>query len=189
VSGLLFDRPCGVCTDREGIRVKDQMHSMRFGDLRVFRHEIGWQAVGLAALFVLLLGLFQVAALQSASATALSKDDIRHYEAAFLAAEHKKWPAAFRHAKRATEPLPGIVLQWLYFRDSKNIADFSEIAAFVESHPDWPYTGLLRQHAELRLKGTEEPQDILAFFKDTAPRTALGVSALATTLMGTGQRD
>lgn len=126
---------------------------------------------------------------QPGFASGLSKDDIKHYEAAFLAAEHKKWPAAFRHAKRASDSLPGVVVTWLYFRDQKNMASFAEIADFVDTYPDWPYTTLLRRHAEQRLKGTEDRDEVIAWFDARDPLTAQGVSTLATALIQSGQRD
>ncbi len=125
----------------------------------------------------------------SPHAAGLSNDDIKHYEAAFLAADHKKWQAAFRHAKRASDPLPAIALNWLYYRDQNNEADFAEIAAFVDTYPTWPYLSVLQKHAEERLNGNTNPQVLIDWFSNKEPMTVRGVTALATALTGVGRRD
>lgn len=184
--GKLFDGLRPICPDRSGYNAKEVMLTNRKRRAEFSEPLRASHAIALAGLLLASICLLWS---DPVSSQGLSKEDIKHYEAAFLAADHKKWPAAFRHAKRAADPLPGIAVKWLYYRDPKNKASFSEIAAFVDTYPDWPFTTLIRQHAELRLKGNEPADEILAWFENRDPLTALGVSTLATALILTGQRD
>lgn len=186
---MLFDRLHGICADRKGKRVKDQMQRLLSKEQNLFGESKRQHVLGAMRSACLLFCLMWFSFSQPVQASGLSKDDIKHYESAFLAADHKKWPAAFRHAKRASDPLPGIVVRWLYFRDPKNTASFSEIAEFVDTYPDWPFTTLLRRHAEQRLKATERRDEVIAWFENKEPLTAQGVSILATALIQSGQRD
>ncbi|MEQ9491205.1 MAG: lytic transglycosylase domain-containing protein [Alphaproteobacteria bacterium] len=163
----------------------------RFTPLETLAPVIGiWRRTGLLVRNLLLIaGLAVLLFGNPVKATGLSDEDARYYEAAFLAADLGKWPDAFRHAKKASDPLPAIALNWLYYRDRKNDADFSEISAFIDSYPDWPYLSLLQKHAEERLDGSEDPKSLIAWYRDKAPVTARGATALALALTGTGHGD
>jgi soluble lytic murein transglycosylase len=101
------------------------------------------------ALFVAMPGIIP------ATAGSLSDADIQAYRIAFEAAEDGKIDKARAAAATVANPALRPVIDWLDYRRAGTRASFVEIAAFVESHPDWPYLETLRANAERRLADSD----------------------------------
>ena len=66
-------------------------------------------------------------------------------------------------------------------------AAFEEIAAFIETHPDWPSQKTLQKKAEKAISGTHTDQQVIKWFSKFPPLTAEGAFYYAKALLKQGQ--
>lgn len=119
----------------------------------------------------------------------LSVADLGTYTRAFAEAEKKHWKKARILAALAHNPLPAEAIQWLYYTRPGMKASFSEIAAFLRQHPDWPRQRLLQQRAEETMPGNLPDEAILAWFSDYPPVTTRGRIRWAESRLRSGNRE
>ncbi|WP_245624757.1 lytic transglycosylase domain-containing protein [Jannaschia seosinensis] len=76
------------------------------------------------------------------------------------------------------------LLMWHLLRNRQGT--FREAQDFLARNPDWPGLDLLRARAELDIPVTTEPEEVLAFFEEDAPRTSKGalLKAIAQKALG-----
>ena len=83
------------------------------------------------------------------------------------------------------EPAARTLIDWALARGGSGSA--REIKAFAETHPQWPSQDLLNQRAEEQLfVSGGSARDIRAFFDKGAPRTAVGMAAMASAFLAEG---
>jgi soluble lytic murein transglycosylase len=76
------------------------------------------------------------------------------------------------------DPVGAKLIDWFAYRNGYGTA--AEIRAFLVANPTWPDRGTLTQRAEELLFTSEaSPAEVKAFFAETPPTTAIGVTALA----------
>ncbi len=119
----------------------------------------------------------------------LSVADFGTYRRAFAEADKKRWKKARVLAALAHNPLPGEVIQWLYYTQPQTRASFDEIATFLRSHPDWPRQRLLRQRAEEAMPRHLPDEAILAWFTDYPPVTTHGHILFGEARLRSGDRE
>jgi len=119
---------------------------------------------------------------------ALSENDRRTYAEAFAAAKRGDWSRGQRVAGNAADPLPGLVLRWLHAEQSGSGANFAEITAFIDAHPDWPGQPQLRRHAEEAIGTATDPQ-LAAWFALHPPVLASARLRQAQILENSGRHD
>lgn len=117
-----------------------------------------------------------MALLPDTLAADLTADDIKLYQQAFAAAEEDRWTEAHRLAGRASNQVLAEVLQWRDFRRPDTLASFANISAFVDDHPDWPGTNVLRRQAERIIPVNASAEPLVAWFGRHRP--LLGDGAL-----------
>lgn len=83
------------------------------------------------------------------------------------------------------DPLTVDVAKWLYYRGGDG--EFSEIASFIATHPEWPTLSRLRATGERSIDAQTSANDIFAFFDNTKPETGEGAVAYADALIGAGR--
>ena len=137
--------------------------------------------------FLLLAATAAFAATRPASAEMLSAGDQAIYRMAFNSVEKGKWDEAHQLAGMAKNPLPAKVIEWLDLIRPGVGRSFSEISAFMQANPDWPYQITLQSMAERNLPGDMSPQAVQAWFNGRPPVTAYGAAALARALIQQGQ--
>jgi len=120
------------------------------------------------ALILVALLLASACGLASSPAQALSDSDRRIYADAFAAAKRGDWARARHVAAAARDPLPGLALRWVQYHQAGTGANFAEIAAFIDAHPDWPAMRVLRQHAEEAI-GTATDSQLASWFSVHPP--------------------
>ncbi len=92
--------------------------------------------------------------------------------AAVRAAENGQWSQARANAdSQAARDL----VSWMYLTSDKTRASFSEIAAFVTMHPDWPSADKLFRVAETRLPDDLSDGQVINWFARNKPVSAQGV--------------
>lgn len=125
--------------------------------------------------------------LQAGAAGPLSDADRKEYGAAFRAALNGQWAAVWRHADRASDPLPRKALDWLSMIDNKGGRDFHEITKFATDNPHWPRLYRLEVRAEDEMSDAIPATDILAWYENRAPKTLNGIRQFARALTQGGE--
>ncbi len=126
-------------------------------------------------------------AIAAAAAAPLSESDRHIYSEAFAAAKRGDWAQARRLAGNAHDPLPGLAIRWLQYRQSGSDASFAEITAFIAAHPDWPSQKLLRQRAEEAIATATDSQ-VLTWFNANPPILPTARLRLAQIWMSQGRQ-
>jgi len=119
---------------------------------------------------VLVLGVMVGAA--RADDQPLSAADMPIAREAFALADAGKWNEAESLAATASDRLPLALLQWLDDQRPQSGHDFSEIASFVDSHPDWPLVSVLTVRAEA-VSDTVPDADMASWFMRHRPITPM----------------
>jgi soluble lytic murein transglycosylase len=107
--------------------------------------------------------------------TLLSRSDREIGKKAMQEAAAGRFDAARRVAAQAKEPLVAELVRWLWLQTSNSGASFEEIAAFIETKPDWPARESMLRRAEESLDGSVGDSRILSWFEAHPPLTGLGL--------------
>jgi soluble lytic murein transglycosylase len=146
--------------------------------LKVFVSERKLGAMRIILFLVVTLCFATSASAQDAAALASVR-------AAYAAQAKGKWDEALRLAAPAGQVAVDLI-QWDRLRAGRG--QFSEAIEFLHRRPDWPGLPYLRKRSEATIKADAAPQDVIAFFSDTPPKTAKGSLRLAQALDKTGQK-
>lgn len=103
---------------------------------------------------------------------------------AVKSAEAGKWPQA---QQQAGSGIARDVVRWMYLVDDDTRATFSEIAAFVTTHPDWPDADKLFKVAESRLPDDLSNEQLIHWFGRNQPVSAAGMKRYMGALLQTRQ--
>ncbi len=135
----------------------------------------------------LTLGLALLAAIRPA--LALSPKDRAVVGEAFAAADGGDWQRAFRLVEPVADPLPALTLRWLRMFDAHEPNDFTTVAHFLLSHPDWPWPEELQIVAEGTITDPADHELIRRFFQDRPPLTTRGTIRYAEALFRIDQDE
>ena len=105
---------------------------------------------------------------------------------AVATAEDKGYAAAFEAAE-GRDPLVRDVIEWMRLREGQG--SFADVRAFMEAHPDWPGMAQIRGRGENGIGPGNDPQEIVDWFGDNAPRTGIGAARLAEALIALGREE
>ena len=101
-------------------------------------------------------------------------------------ARSQNWDAAHATARRMSDPVALSVFEWLRLRDGRG--DWAEYNTFLAGHSDWPGLKILRQSGERAIAPEDDPQQIVAYFRDQPPQSGHGALRLAEALSRLGRR-
>ncbi|MGF1544460.1 MAG: transglycosylase SLT domain-containing protein [Parvularculaceae bacterium] len=110
---------------------------------------------------------------------ALVRDDI----------ERRNFARARQTAATLEDPTARSLALWYYHYANDPDAKFDEIAAFLQTHPDWPARSRIQRHGEARMPSDTAPGVVVDFFSTAAPQTADGIIALGAALFAVGERE
>jgi soluble lytic murein transglycosylase len=85
------------------------------------------------------------------------------------------------------DPVARDIVEWVRLR--RGGAPFADYVRFLERNPDWPGLPYLRAQGEPSLPRGGDPERVIAYFGNQAPRTGLGALALANAHMAQGNAD
>lgn len=119
----------------------------------------------------------------------LSRADRDLGRKAMKEAEAGRFDAARRIAAQAREPLVDHLVRWLWLQSSTGGAGFEDIAAFLESKPDWPGRDAMRRRAEENIDISLGDARILAWFTEHPPVTGLGWLRQGEALLRQGRNE
>ena len=109
-------------------------------------------------------------------------DEIAALQAALERASVQDWPGAADLAEGATAQ---DIVEWLHLRSGSG--RLGEYEAFLAGKPDWPGLPLLREKGEGAVARSTDPNRVLAYFADQAPRVPDGSLALVKAYLALGR--
>ena len=117
----------------------------------------------------------------------LSGHDAELYREAFRLVQGEHWGEAEALVSGAGDALPGKVIRWLDLARPRSGHSFSEIAGFIGDNPGWPnQVGLLRQ-AEETMPPDMGSAQVVAWFDEHPPVSAIGAARYADALRARGE--
>lgn len=122
----------------------------------------------------------------SLTASPLAADEAATLATGLTYVAAQDWSSALAEADRAG-PVAGDVIRWFWLRAGEGrLGDYE---AFLARNPDWPGLRGLREKGEEAVARSTDPERVIAWFGDNAPRTAVGAIALVKALQASGQKD
>lgn len=88
----------------------------------------------------------------------------------------------------AGNPVLRDYLDWEMYRRQGTGASFTEIAEFIDAHPDWPRLEVLQRRAEEAIAGNEPPAKLKAWFDVHPPITGSAMVRYADALDAAGRK-
>ncbi|MAZ02269.1 MAG: lytic murein transglycosylase [Sneathiella sp.] len=119
----------------------------------------------------------------------LDARDFKIYKDAFAAADLRQWNKAQEIAARAKYRLPAKIIDWRYMSAYRNFATFDQIAAFIDSNPDWPLQQTLRRRAEEALSEPISTRRTLDWFSSHTPLTGIGMYRYGEALLASARKE
>ncbi len=117
----------------------------------------------------------------------ISESDRGHFREALRLALKGQWKQARDRVRRAGDPLPRKIVDWMAYSARGTDADFNEIAAFIRTNPDWPGHRRLQQRAEEAIDGSVSPETVIRWFEGRQPLTGPGMATLGQALIAAGR--
>lgn len=106
--------------------------------------------------------------------------------AALRAANNDEWGEA-RSIAAGLSGTDKDIVRWKLYRDGAPGNDFSDMAAFVRTHTDWPLMDIVRLEAEKIIPEGLSADQAIAWFSENPPQTAKGMRVYAAALRRTGR--
>lgn len=126
---------------------------------------------------------------RTTAARILSASDREIFTRAFDAADRGDWPRALAEAAAGKNPVAKALVQWRYLQDKNARAPFPEIDTFLKSNPDWPKRSTLLVRAEEALDPATTPANVIAWYGNRNPISAIGLIRLGDALIASGKTD
>lgn len=122
----------------------------------------------------------------ASAATSISANDQAILAATIKAGEQKNWSELAALSQRASDPTVAAIARWRYLIDRESGASFSDIASFLDAHPNWPNAETTQRNAERAMPADMPASQVLAFYKNRQPISGEGMLMLGAALLATG---
>lgn len=86
-------------------------------------------------------------------------------------------------------PVDETLLTWLWLVKHDRHATIDDYRSFMEEHPHWPLMDKIQEGGENLMTLQTDSRQILAFFKEKAPLTSLGMTHYVRALFDEGQKE
>ncbi|HTK85280.1 MAG TPA: lytic transglycosylase domain-containing protein [Patescibacteria group bacterium] len=127
-----------------------------------------------------------MAAVLTLAAPAFAADSIHDM---LVDVKRGKWTAAEKELAGIHDPLGIKLYYWLYYTKGRGPVQFNRAAAFVRANPDWPRQGKLRLAVETAMTDDLPDAQVVYWFADHPPQTALGMDRYLVSLIKLGKHD
>lgn len=108
---------------------------------------------------------------------------------ALQAIDQNRWSVAERAIANTRDPLAAKLFYWLTFTKKSDVGNYTRLTQFIRHNPEWPGISTLQSKAEEAMPDSLPPQDVIAWFSDYEPRTAIGLDRYLSALTGTGRKN
>lgn len=145
----------------------------------------------MAAAFTVTVGLGVSALAGSAGPAAaqyLPAGDIQNAKAAAQAYATGRYEQGRALLQRIKDPAIRRMVAWYAYTRPGSRARFRDITGFIRQNPEWPWQKQLRRNAELAVRGSTSPADIIAFYAKEPPKYFAGQKLAYDRLMSAGRK-
>ena len=140
--------------------------------------------------FLLLVCALILAPTAPGFANLVSKTDAKNAQAVFKAIDSNRFKDALKLTKRVKNPDLVRVLVWSYLSAANTPANFADVRAFLDTHPDWPRRDAMLKRAEETMPSSFTAKEVLAWFdKMGGPVSTTGKVRRAEALLKLGEKD
>jgi soluble lytic murein transglycosylase len=117
----------------------------------------------------------------------LTEQDQSLFKAAFQAAEQEDWEHSLSLSAQADNQALTSVVQWIRYLEAAGGGTFAELAAFIETHPEWPLPVTLTVRTEAAIEPNLPPGEVLDWFERFPAVSGQGMVRLAQAHQSLGQ--
>ncbi len=128
-------------------------------------------------------------ALASAAQAQPAPDDLKAAKDVLTELERKNYAKARSLADDLKDPLAKKALRWRLAQVKEVPYGFAELAEIYRGTKGWPGTARIAERAEDAIGNADTPDTLLAWFKDSPPRSNKGWSAYIGALQRSGKED
>jgi soluble lytic murein transglycosylase len=105
----------------------------------------------------------------------LNKKDFKYAKEIFGFIKDKKWNSALKLTQKVKDKEFKNLVNWMYLKETGNIATFDDYAKFISNNPDYPRINRLRYLAEHKIQIQKtSPTEIIEWFTDQGPLSGTG---------------
>ena len=120
----------------------------------------------------------------------LSKRDYAIAKEVFLLIKQKKWKSAIKSTNRIKDKEFKNLVNWLYLKEKRNAASFSEYIKFIEENKDYPRINRLKYLAEHKINlSSTSASTIIGWFDTERPLSGFGEIKLGEAYLLKGKID
>ena len=120
----------------------------------------------------------------------LSKRDYAIAKEVFLLIKQKKWKSAIKSTNRIKDKEFKNLVNWLYLKEKRNAASFSEYTKFIEENKDYPRINRLKYLAEHKINlSSTSASTIIGWFDTETPLSGFGEIKLGEAYLLKGRID
>ena len=120
----------------------------------------------------------------------LSKRDYAIAKEVFLLIKQKKWKSAIKSTNRIKDKEFKNLVNWLYLKEKRNAASFSEYIKFIEENKDYPRINRLKYLAEHKINlSSTSASTIIGWFDTETPLSGFGEIKLGEAYLLKGRID
>ncbi len=120
----------------------------------------------------------------------LSKRDYAIAKEVFLLIKQKKWKSAIKSTNRIKDKEFKNLVNWLYLKEKRNAASFSEYTKFIEENKDYPRINRLKYLAEHKINlSSTSASTIIGWFDTERPLSGFGEIKLGEAYLLKGKID
>tara|TARA_A100001011_G_scaffold382028_1_gene451245 strand:- start:47 stop:2377 length:2331 start_codon:yes stop_codon:yes gene_type:complete len=127
---------------------------------------------------------------ESVKSEVLSKRDYAIAKEVFSFIKQKKWKSALKSTKRIKDKDFKNLVTWLYLKEKRNAASFTDYAKFIESNTNYPRINRLKYLAEHKINlSSSSPSTIIGWFDSEPPLSGFGQIKLGEAYLQKGKID
>tara|TARA_Y100001970_G_scaffold293837_1_gene443701 strand:- start:6284 stop:8614 length:2331 start_codon:yes stop_codon:yes gene_type:complete len=127
---------------------------------------------------------------ESPKSEVLSKRDYAIAKEVFGLIEQKKWKSAIKSTKRVKDNEFKNLVTWLYLKEKRNEASFTDYTNFIEKNPNYPRINRLKYLAEHKINlQSSSPSTIIGWFDTDPPLSGFGEIKLGESFLQKGRVD
>ncbi len=127
---------------------------------------------------------------ESPKSEVLSKRDYAIAKEVFGLIEQKKWKSAIKSTKRVKDNEFKNLITWLYLKEKRNEASFTDYTNFIEKNPNYPRINRLKYLAEHKINlQSSSPNTIIGWFDTDPPLSGFGEIKLGESFLQKGRVD
>jgi len=110
-----------------------------------------------------------------------------HTVSALRLIEKGAWQDAKAEAVAAQDALASKLYYWMLFTKKDDFSPYPQLTRFIRQNPQWPRVGDLKTKVEENMPEELPPEEVIGWYHDHSPETAIAVNRYAQALLDAGR--